>query len=174
MTAGFGVLPDQAYPALLEKGLKAAGYPNTIVANRGICGETSGELRRRTDYLIAAEKPDYALIETGINDLLLGIPPAQTADNIGAVITALQNKRIIVLLLGMEIWWNRKDETVIAFNAMYEQLSKQYKVSLVPAFLHEVAGKPKLNFADGIHPTGEGYEHITANLLPFVLDLLGQ
>src|SRR5476649_1875163 len=73
LTAGYGLNETDAYTALLEKKLRAAGY-NWKVVNAGISGETSSGALSRVDWVLKLN-PDIVILETGANDGLRGIDP---------------------------------------------------------------------------------------------------
>jgi acyl-CoA thioesterase-1 len=59
------------------------------------------------------------------------------------------------------------------FNTIYPDLAKSLDVPLYPFFLEGVAADPRLNQADGLHPTAEGVDVIVKNILPIVEAFLG-
>lgn len=172
LTAGYGVEEDQAYPALLESRLRAAGYPYTVV-NAGVSGETSSGALSRLEWMLTLA-PDIVILETGANDGLRGVDPALTRRNIEAIVSELTARGIVVVLAGMQMVRNLGPEFTRPFGAIYPEIADAYGVILMPFFLEGVAGRPDLNQADGIHPTAEGYRRITANLYPHVLEAIRQ
>ena len=170
LTAGYGVDEDQAYPALLEKRLHEAGLAYTVI-NAGISGETSSGALSRLDWMLTLN-PDIVILETGANDGLRGVDPALTRRNIDAIVSDLQARGIIVVLAGMQMVRNLGPDFTRAFSAIYPDIARQNDLILMPFFLEGVAGRPRLNQADGIHPTPEGYRIIVANLYPYVRDAI--
>jgi acyl-CoA thioesterase-1 len=166
LTAGLGVGEEDAYPAQLEKRLRADGY-NWRVVNAGISGETSSGTLSRINWVMKL-KPDIVILETGANDGLRGIDPRVTRKNIDETVRILKRHKVIVVLAGMKMVRNLGREYTTRFDDMYPALAKKHGLILIPFFLQGVAGKPSLNQSDGIHPTAEGYRVITKRIYPFV------
>jgi len=157
LTAGYGLPdPDLAYPGLLEKRVEEAGLPYRVV-NAGVSGETSAGALRRMDWLLR-QKVDVFVLETGANDALRGQDPAGTRANIDAILTraAAQSPPPRLVLLGMKAPPNFGAVYGRRFDAIYPDLARKHGAVLVPFVLEGVAGIPRLNQADGIHPTEEG------------------
>ena len=157
LTAGYGLPdPDLAYPGLLEKRVEDAGLPYRVV-NAGVSGETSAGALRRMDWLLR-QKVDVFVLETGANDALRGQDPAATRANIDAILTraAAQSPPPRLVLLGMKAPPNFGAVYGRGFDAIYPDLARKHGAVLVPFVLEGVAGIPRLNQADGIHPTEEG------------------
>lgn len=166
LAAGYGVSPEQAFPARLQANLKAQGRDVTVL-NQGVSGDTSAGGLDRLDWMLA-DKPDIVLVELGGNDALRGIDPATTEKNLSAIIEKLQAAHVTVWLAGMMAPRNLGSDYVKAFDGLYKRLSDKYKVPLYPFILDGVAQDPALNQADGIHPTPKGAQIVADKLLPFV------
>jgi len=162
LTAGLGLDPDSAYPALIQRKIDSAGLAFTVV-NAGVSGETTSGLLDRLDWLL---RGDFAVVvlETGANDGLRGIPAAVVRKNIGTVLARIKAARpdARVLVVQMEVLPNLGPRYATEFHAVYPQLAKASGVTLVPFLLTGVAGRTDLNQADGIHPNQKG-EHIVAD-----------
>jgi acyl-CoA thioesterase-1 len=165
LTAGLGVNEEEAYPAQLEKKLRAAGYDWKVV-NAGISGETSSGTLSRINWVMKL-RPDIVILETGANDGLRGIDPAVTRKNIDETIRILKQQNVTVVLAGMRMFRNLGQEFTKGFANLYPSLASKHDLILVPFFLQGVAGNPSLNRPDGIHPTAEGYRIVTENVYPF-------
>ncbi|PON16295.1 arylesterase [Candidatus Entotheonella serta] len=170
LTAGLGVPERQAYPAQLERKLRADGYAFQVI-NAGVSGETSSGARTRTEWMLTL-KPDIVILETGANDGLRGVDPSVTRDNIDAIVKALQAQDVVVLLAGMQMVRNLGESYTHAFAQIYPQVAQRYNLILMPFFLQDVGGEPSLNQSDGIHPTSAGYERVVHNLYPYVTDAI--
>lgn len=157
LTAGLGVDPDQAYPALVQRKLDSAGIPLEVV-NRGNSGVTSAGTLAALDWILQAS-PAVLVIETGANDGLRGQDPDSTRATIQAIIdqTRAVDSTILIALVAMEAMPNLGRRYVERFRAIYPELARQNRVVLVPFLLTEVAGVDSLNQADGIHPTPRGH-----------------
>ena len=71
LTAGLGLDPEQAFPALVEKKAAAEGLPIKVV-NAGLSGETTAGAARRIDWVLRTPV-DMVVIEGGANDALRGL-----------------------------------------------------------------------------------------------------
>lgn len=166
LTAGLGVSVQDSYPALLEKQLEDSGL-NYQVINSGISGETSSGARSRVNWILTL-KPDIVILETGANDGLRGIAPQLVKSNIKEIIETLLTHDVGVILAGMQMVTNLGADYLEEFNQLYPELAANHPVIFMPFFLKDVAAVPAMNQADGIHPNGQGYRLIAANLLPHV------
>ncbi|MCW5730142.1 MAG: arylesterase [Alphaproteobacteria bacterium] len=166
LTAGYGLPPEQAFPALLEARLKAIGVP-ARVQNAGVSGDTSAGGRARLAWALA-ERPALVIVELGANDALRGIEPAQTEANLDAILTELRRRDIKVLLAGMRAPPNMGRDFAGEYDALFPRLAAKHGVPLYPFFLDGVAGQPALNQPDGIHPNLKGVEVIVERIAPHV------
>jgi len=155
LTAGYGLLEMQAYPALLQKKLDQDGYGWEVV-NAGVSGDTSAAGLQRLDWTLQQQNVRVLIVELGANDGLRGLPVDYMKGNLAGIIEKAQARGISVLLAGMEAPPNYGPEYAASFRRVYRELAKQYNVTLVPFMLDKVAGISTLNQADGIHPNIEG------------------
>ncbi len=167
LTAGLGVNEEDAYPAQLERKLRAAGYRWRVI-NTGIGGETSSGTLSRVHWVLKL-KPDIVILETGANDGLRGINPQVTRKNLDETIRILKENNVVVVLAGMRMLTNLGRRFTDEFYSNYPAVSAKYDIVLIPFFLVGVAGDPALNQSDGIHPTAEGYRIVTGTVYPYVL-----
>jgi acyl-CoA thioesterase-1 len=166
LTEGYGVPEEQAYPALLEKRLRAAGLACRVI-NTGVSGETSSGARSRLQWVLNL-KPDIVILETGANDGLRGIDPNLIRSNLSAIVRELKRRDVVVVLAGMKIVTNLGREYTEAFSRIYPEVAAETNVIFIPFMLEGVAGNPKLNQPDGIHPTAEGYAVVLETIWPYV------
>ena len=73
LVAGYGLAADAAFPAVLEKTLRAEGYHVTIV-NAGVSGDTASGGQARLDWALG-DGADGVILELGANDMLRGVDP---------------------------------------------------------------------------------------------------
>jgi len=156
--------PDEAFPAVVQGTIDAAGLRYRVV-NAGVSGETSAGARRRIGWLM--RQPVAVLVlETGANDGLRGQDPEATRENIQAIFDEArkQTPPPKLVLAAMEALPNYGEDYRRRFRAIYPQLAKANGATLVPFLLAGVAGDPRLNQADGIHPTAEGHARVAENV----------
>jgi acyl-CoA thioesterase-1 len=170
LTAGFGVGADEAYPARLQRRLQEQGLHYRVI-NAGVSGDTTAGGLRRLDWVLKS-RPEVVILELGANDGLRGLNLEQTKSNLERIIQRCQNASVTVVLAGMKLPPNYGADYTKGFEAMYPELARQYRLTLIPFFLDGVAGSAELNQADGIHPTSEGYRIIADKVLETVKPLL--
>jgi acyl-CoA thioesterase-1 len=166
LSAGLGLAGSAAFPARLQKALKAKGLAVDMI-NAGVSGDTSSGGRDRLDWSVP-EGTDAVILELGANDALRGIDPKVTRAALADILTRLKARKIAVLLCGMVAPPNYGADYSGRFNAIYPDLAKAFQVPLYPFFLEGVASDAKLNQPDGLHPTAEGIDTIVRNILPSV------
>jgi acyl-CoA thioesterase-1 len=172
LTAGYGVDPDDAFPALIQRKIDAAGLRYRVV-NAGVSGETSAGARRRIGWLMR-QRVAVLVLETGANDGLRGQDPEETRKNIQAVFDEArkQTPPPRLVLVAMEALPNYGEDYRRRFRAIYPELAKANGAVLVPFLLDGVAGDPRLNQPDGIHPTAEGHVRVAENVWKLLKPIL--
>ncbi len=172
LTAGLGVEPDEAYPALIRQKIDSAGL-NYRVVNAGVSGETSAGALRRIDWLLR-EPVAVLVLETGANDGLRGQDPDSIRGTIQAIIDRVHAAQPAtrILLVGMNAMPNLGREYVTRFQAIYPAVARVNGLPIVPALLEGVGGVDSLNQPDGIHPTPAGHRRLAANVWQVLQPLL--
>lgn len=164
LTAGLGLDPDSAYPQLIQRKIDASSLPYQVV-NAGVSGETSAGLLRRLEWVLRREA-EVIVVETGANDGLRGLPVTATRATIANVLTRIRRDRpnAKILLVQMEAPPNLGQEYTSAFHTMFAELARAHGATLLPFLLEGVAGEPRLNQNDGIHPNNAGEKIVAANV----------
>lgn len=162
LTAGLGLPPTQAYPAVLQQYIDAERL-NYEVVNAGVSGDTSAGGLSRLDWSLDGNV-SVLILALGANDGLRGLPVEGLRRNLAAIVEQAQSRRIRVVLAGMEAPPNFGSTYTVSFRNTFTDLSKRYKLPLVPFLLQGVAGVTRLNQRDGIHPTAEGARLVAANV----------
>jgi acyl-CoA thioesterase-1 len=164
LTAGLGLQPDQAFPALIERIADSAGTPITTV-NAGVSGETTAGALRRIDWVLRTPA-DVVVLEMGANDALRGLPVADARANIEAIIDRVKQTQASarVILIQIEAPPNLGLPYSKAFHAMYGEVAEAKGVTLLPFLLDSVYGRPQLNQDDGIHPNAAGERIVARNV----------
>jgi acyl-CoA thioesterase-1 len=170
LTAGYGLLAGDSYPAKLQKALQAKGY-NVLIANAGVSGDTTMQALARLDWSVP-QGTQAVILEFGANDMLRGVPPSTVKQNLEALIQKLRTRHIEVMLAGMYATRSLGKEYYTAFDAIYRDLAHKYGLVLMPFFLESVVGVQALNQADGLHPTAAGIDIVVKKSLPYVEALI--
>ena len=172
LTAGYGLPQEAAFPAVLERALKAKGY-KVEIANAGVSGDTSSGGLDRLDWSVP-DGTDGVIVELGANDMLRGLDPAVPRKAIGEIVERLKARNIPVMLAGMYASRNLGPDYVQKFDSLYLDIAKRHDLVLYPFFLDGVAGERSLNLPDGLHPTAKGVEIIVGRILPTVESFIGR
>lgn len=160
ITAGYGLDPKEAYPALLQKKIDEAKLNYTVV-NAGVSGDTTAGGLRRVTWAMS-QGAEIFIIALGGNDGLRGISPKQTEENLAGIITKARAKspQVTVFVAGMQMPDNMGNDYVEQFKGVFPKVATANTATLIPFLLEGVGGDPKLNQADQIHPTAEGQKKI--------------
>lgn len=167
LTAGLGVMPEEAYPALVDELLKKKGIQNVKITNASISGSTTAGALSRLKWFLRAT-PDILVLALGANDGLRGLSIAEMSQNLEKTILLARANGIRVILSGMKLPPNYGPDYSSAFTEVFVMLAQKYHLSFIPFLLESVAGNPLLNQADGIHPNRAGHEIIAATVLPYI------
>jgi acyl-CoA thioesterase I len=164
ITAGYGLEPADAYPALIQAKMVAKRF-NFKAINAGQSGDTSAGGLNRLDWLLR-NRIDVMVLELGGNDGLRGLPTETTRKNLQAIIDRTKKKypEAKIILAGMKVPPNMGSDYGKQFNAIFPELAKQNQIPLIPFILEGVGGVRDLNLADGIHPTAKGQEIVANNV----------
>lgn len=164
LTAGYGLEPEQAFPALIQERLDSLGIPMRVV-NAGLSGETTSGGANRLDWVLRQPVSVFVL-ELGANDGLRGIPLSETRKNLSSIIERVRERypEARIVLAGMQLPPNMGPEYTGEFRQIFPELATQYEVALIPFLLQGVGGIPELNQDDGIHPTAAGHRILADNV----------
>lgn len=164
LSAGFGVDPSEAFPALTQKKIEAAGW-NDQVVNAGVSGDTSADGLGRINWLLK-QRIDVLILELGGNDGLRGLPVTATQTNLQAILNRVKQKypQARIIIAGMQMPPNMGEEYNAPFRQLYPDLAAANHAALIPFLLAGVGGKPELNQPDHIHPNAEGHEIVAENV----------
>ena len=164
LTAGAGLEPEQAFPALVEQKADSAGLPIRAV-NAGLSGETTAGAVRRIDWVLRTPA-DVIVVEAGANDALRGLSPAAAKANLETLVAAIRKKqpRARIVLVQMEAPPNFGNAYTRSFSAIYTDVAKRENLTLIPFLLDGVAGVSRYNQADGIHPNVAGERIVAENV----------
>ena len=172
LTAGYGLQPSEAFPALIQRKIDSLNLPYKVI-NAGLSGETSAGGTNRVDWILK-QPVDVFVLELGANDGLRGIPPQATQANLQAIIDKVKAKypQVKIVLAGMEIPPSMGGTYAAQFRVIFRQLADKNNVAFIPFLLEGVAGERKLNLPDGVHPTAEGQRILAKNTWEILKDVL--
>jgi acyl-CoA thioesterase I len=171
--AGYQLAPSEGLAPQLQAALNAKGI-KARVHNAGVSGDTSAAGKARLGFVLDSleRKPDLILLGLGGNDMLRGIPPAQTRANLTAMMTELKKRQIKVVLTGMVAAPNMGSDFAKAFNPIYPDLAKKFNAPLYPFILDGVIMDKTLMLQDNVHPNAQGVVKVVANIAPMVAESL--
>ncbi len=157
LTAGFGVEPSEAYPALIAQKVRAAGLPYEVV-NAGVSGDTTSGGLARVDWVLRRPNVAVFVLALGANDGLRGLPAAETRRNLEAILARVRERHPACKLVvaGMQLPPNYGPAFNGEFRAMFAAVAQARGATLIPFLLDGVGGVERLNQADRVHPTAEG------------------
>jgi len=172
LTAGYGLSPSEAFPAIIQNKIDSLGLPYKVI-NAGVSGETSSGGNGRIDWILK-QPLDVFVLELGANDGLRGIPLSETKKSLQSIIDKVKAKypEAKLVLAGMQIPPNMGVTYTTQFRNIYPDLAKKNAAMLIPFLLEGVGGDLKLNQQDGIHPTTEGHQIVAENVWRVLEDLL--
>jgi len=172
LTIGLGLLEQEAYPALLQNKINEAGYQFEVV-NAGVSGDTSAGGLRRLDWALEGNVK-VLIVAFGGNDGLRGLPVPQMKENLSQIIDKARERSIVIILAGMEAPPNFGQEYATGFRQAFRDVALNKRVLFIPFLLNNVAGKPELNQADGIHPNQQGTQIVADTVWSVLEPLLDQ
>lgn len=174
LTAGYGIELEDAFPGLTAQRIDSLGLDYRVI-NAGLSGETTASGLSRLEWFLE-EEPAIFVLELGGNDGLRGITPTETKKNLKGIVQMVKSKypSTRILLAGMQIPPNMGQDFADAFRAVFPELAQEENVTLIPFLLEGVAGDPKLNLPDGIHPTEAGHKIIFGTIWPYLEKLIGE
>lgn len=164
LAAGYGVQPEEAFPALIQEKIDEANLPYTVV-NGGLSGDTSAGGLRRINWML--RRPvEVLVLELGGNDGLRGINPAETRTNLQQIIdrTRAKNPDAKIVIAGMQMPANMGEEYTAEFKELFPSLARENGAALIPFLLEGMAADPKFNQPDLIHPNPEGHKIVAGTV----------
>ena len=173
LTAGYGLLESQSYPALLQQRLDAEGYKYEVV-NAGVSGDTTAGGLRRLDWALEGGEVRVLIVALGGNDGLRGLSVDEMKKNLTVIITRARERNVVVILAGMEAPPNYGQEYATAFRSAFREIAARERVLVIPFLLDKVAGQSQLNQGDGIHPNEQGTRIVAETVWSVLRPLLDQ
>lgn len=174
LTAGYGLNPDQAFPALIEQKARAEGMPIKAI-NAGLSGETTAGAVRRIDWVLRTPA-DMVVIEAGANDALRGLSTSAAKANLERLIAAVRQRQpqARIAIVQMEAPPNYGVAYTSSFRRIYSDVAAKEGLPLLPFLLSRVAGISRLNQADGVHPNVSGEKIVAENVWKALKPIVAQ
>jgi acyl-CoA thioesterase-1 len=175
LTAGYGLKRDEAFPAQLERLLRAH-WPDAAVINGGVSGNTTAQALARLPRLLSAQphKPDLAIVALGANDMIRGVPADTMRLNLDAILTSFHDCGIPVLLAGMLMPGFVGPDFARRYNVVFPELATKHHATLYPFFLKGVVGDRSLLLADRVHPNAQAVGMVAQSIMPTVMQALSR
>ncbi len=175
LTAGYGLPRGQGFAPQLEDALRRNGV-RAFVTDAGVSGNTASQGRARLQWTLDGlpRRPDLAIVALGGNDMLRGLTPRQTRADIDSIVAEFQRRGIKVLVAGMVAAPNLGARYASEFNPIFAEVARRRGAEFYPFFLANVAGDPRLNLPDRVHPNFQGIKRMVTGILPSVLGALAK
>lgn len=170
LMAGYGLGPGEGFPEKLQAALQKRGH-DVVIANAGVSGDTSSGGLSRLDWSVP-DGTQLVILELGANDMLRGIAPEVTEQNLDKMLGRLKQRGMAVLLVGMVAAPNLGPDYADAFNGIFPRLAEKHSVPLYPFFLDGVAADRQFLLEDGMHPNAAGIDRMVERVLPAVEKLI--
>ena len=166
--AGYGLDQDQVLSVQLQNYILDKSYKVHVI-NGGVSGDTTAAGRSRLAWTLQQTKPDLVFLALGGNDILRGIPPQISRQNLEAMLQFLQDEKIDVILSRAVAPPNLGRAYQQAVEQNYQNLAAGFKVPLYPFLLESIFHQPDLMLKDGIHPSAKGIQAVTPDLGDFFI-----
>ncbi len=169
--AGYGLNKEDHLSTVLQKNLSNNGLDVRII-NASVSGDTTAGGLNRISWTLSEKNIDILVLGLGANDMLRGIKPNETKENLEKIIKIIIDKNIKIILAGMVAPESHGKEYRDKFNTIYSNLSDKYSLTFLPFLLEGVALKPELNLEDGMHPNPKGVQIISKNIEKKITSLI--
>lgn len=152
-------------------------YPQYLVSNRGIGGDTTFGLEGRLQVSVYDLKPKVAVMLIGANNL------STMFENYEQILMGLQSnlpdtKIVLLSLTNMGQEWGKGNQLAAYNNVKIQKLAEKYGFTFVDLYsplMDLTTGEIYPEYTtDGGHLTQKGYEVLTAQITPVLEALLGK
>ena len=171
LMAGYGLNKEDHLSTVLQKNLNNNGLDVRII-NASVSGDTTAGGLNRISWTLSEKNIDILVLGLGANDMLRGIKPKETKENLEKIIKIIIDKNIKIILAGMIAPESHGKEYRDEFNIIYSNLSDKYSLTFLPFLLEGVALNPELNLEDGMHPNPKGVQVISKNIEKKITSLI--
>lgn len=171
LSAAYGIEQRAGWVALLQQRLEQHN-PRHQAINASISGETTAGGLSRLPKLLQQHQPKILVIALGANDGLRGLSVSEMKSNLEEMIDLAKKQKTKVLLVGMQLPPNYGPVYARRFQTVYQEISRERRVKLVPFLLAGIAEDKALFQSDGLHPTASAQDQILDNVWPRLETLL--
>ncbi len=152
LTAGYGLTPEEAWPARLAE---KTGWK---IVNGGVSGDKTSDALARLPALMDEHAPKLVLVTLGGNDMLRKLPEEQTRGNLTRILELVRGRNAQPVLLATP----RPSVAGVVFQNLspapfYAEIAKARKIPLIDEAVAEVLSDPDLKL-DQLHPNAEGHK----------------
>ncbi|MDA9642037.1 arylesterase [Candidatus Thioglobus sp.] len=172
LMAGYGLPQNENLASELTRNFKESN-PSLTFINSSISGNTSKNGLARMDWSLG-DKPNIVILCLGANDMLRGLDPALTSNNLDGIITKFKKNNAVVILAGMLSPESMGPDYQSAFDSIYPELSKKHSLIFMPFLLEGVALEKGLLLSDYKHPNAKGIKIIATNLNPYIVEAISR
>lgn len=172
LMAGYGLPQKDNLASELSREIKSNDSTISFI-NASISGNTSKNGLSRVDWSLG-DNPNIVILCLGANDMLRGLDPSLTKNNLDSIINKFINNNAIIILAGMQSPESMGPKYKKEFDAIYPDLSAQYNLIFMPFLLEGVALEKELLQADFKHPNAKGIRVMADNLNPYILQAINQ
>ena len=172
LMAGYGLPQKDNLASELSREIKSNDSTISFI-NASISGNTSKNGLSRVDWSLG-DNPNIVILCLGANDMLRGLDPSLTKNNLDSIINKFINNNAIIILAGMQSPESMGPKYKKEFDAIYPDLSSQYNLIFMPFLLEGVALEKELLQADFKHPNAKGIRVMADNLNPYILQAIDQ
>ena len=170
LMAGYGLSPSENLAAELNRNFETSGS-SIIIINASISGNTSKNGLSRLDWSLE-DNPSIVVLSLGANDMLRGLNPELTMQNLDSIINKFKKNGSIVILAGMLASESMGPKYQSQFDGIYPELAKKYDLIFMPFLLDGVALDKKYLQADYKHPNAQGIKIMASNLYPYIIEAI--
>jgi acyl-CoA thioesterase-1 len=161
ITQGYGVRPEESFPALVARDLGLANF-----VNAGVPGDTTAAGLARVERDVLAHRPRLTLVEFGGNDFLRRIPIGETLENLDSIVKRLIVQGMMVVILEVKIGLMGDP-----YHQGYRAVAERHGAVLVEDILKGILSQPDLKL-DLIHPNARGHRLIADRVVKVLRPLL--
>jgi acyl-CoA thioesterase-1 len=171
LMSGYGLPQNENLAAQISQKFRDDSKQITLI-NASASGNTSGNGLARLDWSLL-DQPDIVILGLGSNDMLRGIDPKLTQQNLDKIITKINKADAIVILVGSRSPANMGPDYQKQFDQIYLALAQIHGLIFMPFLLEGIALEKEYLQSDYKHPNAEGVRVMANNLYPFILKGIG-